>query len=611
MRGRWTLALGTVFAALLFAAVAYADTISSDGDTLNAGIQTSVSLGTVAPGASVTPAVGFLLNCAGSRHVDQGQSVSLSFHTGGSSAPAGGTVSATPGTIGPVPASWPDDATGPSNCGSPGPTALVSATLGVNSNVTLTAPNTPGGPYTYVVAYQASLSPGGGNDPSSVTGSVPTVTYTLSVQPPDSTPPLITPNVTGTLGNNGWYTSDVTVSWTVTDPDSAISSSSGCGSTTIASDTSGTTLTCSATSAGGSGSQSVTIKRDATAPTISGSGSPAPNANSWNNTDVTVSFTCSDLTSGIASCPSAQILTSEAAGQSASGTATDNAGNTSSTTVGDINIDKTAPAAAASAAPPANANGWNNTDVTVSFSGTDGLSGIDVCDTAVLLSSEGAGQSASGTCTDKAGNVSDPATASGVNIDRTPPSVALVGGPVHGGSYYFGFVPAAPTCSASDALSGVDGSCAVSGYFATVGTHTVKATVTDLAGNTATAERTYTVLAWTLNGFFQPVDMGAGVWNTIKGGSTVPLKFRVFAGPTELTDTSIVTLLKAAQVTCSTGSEDSVEELAPTGGTTLRYDSTGSQFIYNWQTPKQPGKCYRVTVGTADGSALVANFKLK
>jgi hypothetical protein len=110
----------------------------------------------------------------------------------------------------------------------------------------------------------------------------------LNVAAADSTPPVITPSVSGTLGNNGWYVSNVTVGWTVTDPESTITYTSGCGTTSIGADTGGTTLTCNATSAGGSNSQSVTIKRDATAPTISGSASPAPYAAGWNNTVVTV-----------------------------------------------------------------------------------------------------------------------------------------------------------------------------------------------------------------------------------------------------------------------------------------------------------------------------------
>jgi hypothetical protein len=517
--------------------------------------------------------------------------------------------------------------------------------------------------------------------------------FTLHVNaappPSDLTPPVITPSVDGTLGENGWYVSDVTVSWTVEDGESDIASSSGCDPTTINADTAGTTLTCSATSDGGTASQSVTIKRDASAPSISASADPGPNGNGWNNSDVTVSYscidngpagvdaaasdlgddvlsasgtgsgTCVDLAgnsdgasydalidtdapsasasaspaanangwnnttvtvsftgndgsgSGIDFCDAAVVLSSEGAGQSASGTCTDLAGNVSAPAIkSGINIDKTPPTASASASPAANANGWNNTNVTVSFSGNDALSGIASCDPAVILSAEAAGQSASGTCTDLADNVSALATASGINIDKTAPTVSLVGGPADGASYYFGSVPAAPTCSASDGLSGLDGSCSVSGYSTAVGTHTVVASAKDLAGNQSSASATYTVLAWTLKGFYSPVDMN-GVFNVVKGGSTVPLKFEVFAGTTELKDISVVQSFVQTKIACDGSVPVDDIEFTTTGSTSLRYDATAGQFIQNWQTPKLPGQCYRVTMTTDDGSSLVAFFKLK
>jgi hypothetical protein len=48
-----------------------------------------------------------------------------------------------------------------------------------------------------------------------------------------------------------------------------------------------------------------------------------------------------------------------------------------------------------------------------------------------------------------------------------------------------------------------------------------------------------------------------------------------------------------------------------TGGTSLRYDATEGQFVFNWQTPKKPGLCYKATMTTKDGSSLSAYFKLK
>jgi hypothetical protein len=354
------------------------------------------------------------------------------------------------------------------------------------------------------------------------------------------------------------------------------------------------------------------VPSDTTAPTAAPAQTPPSNGNGWNNTDVLVNWNWSDNAGGSGLDPTGCTTTSTTSGEgelTLNATCKDIAGNIGSASY-TAKIDQTAPTASASASPAANSNGWNNTDVTVSFSGSDGLSGIDFCDAAVVLSGEGAAQSASGTCTDRAGNVSASATASSINIDKTSPTVALVGGPAQGSMYYFGFVPAAPTCNASDALSGLDGVCVVSGYSDTVGSHTVSATATDRAGNSNVVSRSYTVLAWTLRGFYQPVDMG-GVFNAVKGGATVPLKFEVFAGPTELTDVGSIKSLRAGEVACdATAPVDDMEATA-TGATTLRYDATAGQFVYNWQTPKQPGKCYSVTMTTQDGSSLVAFFRLK
>jgi hypothetical protein len=138
----------------------------------------------------------------------------------------------------------------------------------------------------------------------------------------------------------------------------------------------------------------------------------------------------------------------------------------------------------------------------------------------------------------------------------------------------------------------------------------VTANATDKAGNSASASATYTVLAWTVRGFYQPVDMGS-VYNVVKGGSTVPLKFELFAGSAELTDVASVKSLTHAQTSCdATATTDEIETLA-TGGTVLRYDATAGQYVYNWQTPKQAGKCYRVTMTAQDGSYLWAFFRLK
>jgi hypothetical protein len=90
---------------------------------------------------------------------------------------------------------------------------------------------------------------------------------------PDPTAPVIQSNVAGQLGNNGWYVGDVTVNWSVDDPESAIASTAGCDRTNVTSDTASLTLTCSAKNRWGtSASQATKIRRDSTPPAIAYSG---------------------------------------------------------------------------------------------------------------------------------------------------------------------------------------------------------------------------------------------------------------------------------------------------------------------------------------------------
>ncbi len=180
-----------------------------------------------------------------------------------------------------------------------------------------------------------------------------------------------------------------------------------------------------------------------------------------------------------------------------------------------LKLDQTVPTISAAATPAANAAGWHHGDVTIGFSCADALSGITTCPASQTLSATGS--STSQVATDAAGNTSAPSNVIAVKIDKTPPQVALNGGPAHGSDFYFGEVPAAPSCSGSDGVSGL-ASCIVSGYGTGVGTHTVIATATDVAGNVSVASATYTVLAWTFAGFYHPVDMD-GVVNTVKGGA--------------------------------------------------------------------------------------------
>jgi hypothetical protein len=487
--------------------------------------------------------------------------------------------------------------------------------------------------------------------------------------PADTTPPVIMPTVMGTMGLNGWYTSDVSVSWLVTDPNSTVTSTTGCSTSSVTSDTTGVTFTCSATSGGGTASQSVTVKRDATAPVVTLSESPAangygwhntpvtvtpqgvdgtsgiescaapvvlnasttdtevsinctdsagnvgtasihvrldvtpptitaaattaPNANGWYNGDVTVHFTCTDGTSGVApgGCPVDQVLSTEGASVSSTAeTTTDFVGNVSApSNVVTVKIDKTAPTAAASAAPAPNANGWNKTDVTVTFTGTDGLSGIASCVTPVVLG-EGAGQSASGTCSDMAGNVSAPATASNINVDKTAPSVTVTG-VANGASYIIGGVPVAG-CATTDTLSGVATSATATTAGGPAGSVTVTcAGATDKAGNAAAAVSatytvTYQVCATQSRDDDEDDDHGGSRSKGHESGSTIPVKVR-FCDANGRNVGSSSLKVKAIGLTPPASLADAGKA---NPGNFFRFDD--GKYIFNLQTKGLPAGTY-------------------
>ena len=146
------------------------------------------------------------------------------------------------------------------------------------------------------------------------------------------------------------------------------------------------------------------------------------------------------------------------------------------------------------------------------------------------------------------------------------------------------------------------------------GTYTiVPSGVTSTNYNISFVNGTLTIGAWTLMGFYQPVDMSNGpiIWNSIKGGSTVPLKFNIFANAVEKKAVTDIQGFAVADVPCSTSGYTSDVEFTTTGGTSLRYDTTAAQFIQNWQTPKPAGRCYQVRMTALDGSHLDAYFKTR
>jgi hypothetical protein len=146
------------------------------------------------------------------------------------------------------------------------------------------------------------------------------------------------------------------------------------------------------------------VNIDKSAPFISYSRTPA-NPHGWNNTDVTISFACSDALSGLApgNPPGNVTLQGEGAGQSVDGACMDQAGNVSSISVGNINIDRTAPTLSPSVTPnPVQQYGT----ATATAGAVDNLSGIDTQSCDVPDTSIVGIKTVNCTATDKAGNSS-------------------------------------------------------------------------------------------------------------------------------------------------------------------------------------------------------------
>lgn len=202
-----------------------------------------------------------------------------------------------------------------------------------------------------------------------------------------------------------------------------------------------------------------------------------------------------------------------------------------------------------------------------------------------------------------------------------------------GATFAYGQVPAAVTCetTAVDELGAVL-PCTVEGLLPTVGTHTLTAVVADVD----VATLNYTVTAtWTLKGFYGSVKED-GAWNSRKGGSTIPLKFKIYDGEGDksktVTDISSFVAMPIPCVgqTAAVGTATLDFKAAAKKGFSLKYRA--GAFHKNWKTDKLkatkvivPAKgkakaksvkvivpsCYQVTMTAVDGQSLTALFKLR
>jgi hypothetical protein len=737
LRSKISLLFLTIAVLLAIPAIALADNTVADGDDTVAFNDSNMAMGSVCSGVESSKTAPVKItrtgNATATNTFANGATVTVTASVTGAGLSA---EMASPNTI-TLPSNW-------TSVGNGTLSDSVSSTVKVNSSVAGAGSGT--------VTYSAT----GLNSSGATITRTDTMNVTWTTANCDTSAPVISKVVTGTQGSNGWYTSNVGVDWTVSDPQSAISAQSGCNDFSVTSDQNATTYTCTATSAGGSSSDSVTIKRDATQPTnIQFVGGPnADGSYTFGNVPNEPTCTADDATSTMDTCVVSG-YSSAMGDHTLTATATDKAGNKSTATrtytvnKAEPTISWDAPAAidygtalgnnqlnATANVPgtfaytpeagsvlnagthtlsvqftPNDTTNYNSVSKTVSltvnkadatidvngYTGTyDGnahgatgtAEGVDGADLSNLLNlgasfTNAPGGTANWTFDGNTNYNSDSGTAA-IVINKADATIDVNGytgtydGNAHGatgtatgvggadlnsllnlggsftnapggtaswtfagngnynstngsaqivinkatatvqlsglGPYIYDGTPKAATATTSNP-AGLNVTITYNGSTTAptnVGTYNVVATI-DNPNYQGQATGTLVIKPWTLNGFYQPIDMG-DVLNTVKNGSTVPVKFELFSGTTELTSTTAVSSISARQVPCNTFAGDPMDEieyLAPTGGTSLRYDATAGQFIYNWTTPKKANSCYNLTMTATDGSTITAYFKLR
>jgi RHS repeat-associated protein len=393
----------------------------------------------------------------------------------------------------------------------------------------------------------------------------PDGTITLEIIGIDNDLPTLTATIDPPPNAAGWHRTPATVYFDCTDRTSAIVTCSE--PVTVTTEGANQVVTGRAVDqAGNEATLDVTLNIDTTPPSLSGNLDPLPNSSGWHHADVTVRFEATDALSGLADVTPPYVVTTAGAHQQINGTATDHAGNSSTTTV-TVSLDKTAPSLRLTSPPDGTLR--NDPQLTVAGTVSDALSGLAAAtcnDVAASVTGstlscapplhEGSNE-ITARATDLAGNLTTDSIR--VTLDTIPP-VATITSPTTGSFGNSNLITVVGTVDDDTATVTVNGTTATvsQGIFTAAavplaeGPNTLTVTATDAAGNTSTvsAEVFLDTVPPTLTATVEPPPNPAGWHNadaTVRFQATDNL-----SGIATVTDPVILTTEGSGQVVSGT-----------------------------------------------------------
>lgn len=256
--------------------------------------------------------------------------------------------------------------------------------------------------------------------------------------------------------------------------------------------------------------------------------------------------------------------------------------------------------------PAPNANGWNSDEVTLTWTVTENESSI--------ISQTGC--DAQTFSIDQETNVTCEAVSSGglgsktafIKIDKTAPVLTCPeGGPflLNSGDITIGPVDVDASISGLD--SGADNVLVGTVNTTTVGPKAIEFKAKDMAGNSASLTCSYDVF-YNFSAFLPPVyPMNIG-----KAGRTFPVKWQLSdnSGAYIGDLTTVTSIIATPSDQCGVGSTVALLQEYNNSDSSLHYDSTANQFIYNWRTPSTAG-CFSLVLTLASGQTGMAYFDLR